>query len=424
MAYSYTFKRGKDLSGNDLPNHFFVNGNIATTGTGTSLSPFKTILEAKNALSGSTQQTIVVAPFDYQNDLVNASFPSNNFKLLGDSDNYDVVVSTNQAVNRPFNGGADWYAENIVFKGYDMGYNLPNYNTYHHAKNCIYLDCTKVAESSGFGGAVGDGLVVANSKFVTTVDTAGHSLYNCEIQNDGNVRNAKISYSFIDANCSLNINSGADTLTFDNCYFEDKVSFLATKPALLTVVITDEITTDPRFNYVSGTDQNGNTAQGGFDFTVSSRLSSLIQGQIRTVGGKVFKGLSFNTSDTYIQSLIALETDLEIFNGNIRFKNTVPTGTVVEIGENGELPFVASTRKPLTIARISGVGYNAGVELYIRTKYNASDISFSDWKKYRFGEPMGVDLSGKTTGENGFSWHEIQPVLYAVAQAKLVLTKQ
>jgi hypothetical protein len=424
MPYSYTFKRGKSTTGTDLPNHFFVDGNVLTSGIGTSTSPFKTILQAKNALSGGTQQTIVVAPFTYLNDLVNTSFPSNNFLLLGDSDNYDVVLTTNQTINRPFSGGNDWYSENIVFEFYDMGYGLPSYNTYHHSLNCVYKDCTKVAESSGFSGTVGAKLTVINSKFIATSNTVGHLLFNCEIQNDGPVRNAVINNSFVDQGCTLKLNSATDTITFNNCYFENKTAFLASNPnpANLTIVITNERTGNPLWNYTSGTDGNGHPALGGFDFSVSSRLSGLIASTTSPIGAKPFKGITFNTSNSAIQALVSANTNLEIFNGNIRFKNSVASGTVTELGGNGEIQFTTSTRNYLTTPRQLGIGYNAFIEFYVRVKDNPTD-PFGDWKKYRLGEPMGVDLSGKTTGEDGFKWHELQRIRYSTSQAKLVLTK-
>ena len=239
-----------------------------------------------------------------------------------------------------------------------------------------------------------------------------HTFYGCvlALQDYNNMTFRKL---YIDSSCTLALKtSSITTVNFDDCYFEDLPAFIDSAPAGLQVNILSQNINDPLLN-----------APSLIDFSVQNLGSSLLRTGSDSIGGKAFKGISYNTGQMSVQGLVNANPNLEIFNGNIRFKSTVPVGTVTEIGSNGEITFTASTilllSKPFTI----GLGYNPEVEFYIRWKFSVND-PYGAWKPFRFGEEATQNQNGVTNAEANYIWSDSNRIPYALAQGKIVLTKK
>lgn len=404
---NWNYKRGKAVDGTDLPNHIFLNPERSVNGVGTSADPFN---DWTSALSSVVHTgTIVVAPSLSINKIDNYNAHKIVY-ILGDSMNRDVQIkSTIQPAPRLNSYPNEFYLENIYIDGYkesEASNNIRN--------NCvIYSDITRCYKAGAYNDSNNIYLnSTVNCQLEPNRVNNPHTFYGCvlALQDYNNMTFRKL---YIDSSCTLALKtSSITTVNFDDCYFEDLPAFIDSAPAGLQVNILSQNINDPLLN-----------APSLIDFSVQNLGSSLLRTGSDSIGGKAFKGISYNTGQMSVQGLVNANPNLEIFNGNIRFKSTVPVGTVTEIGSNGEITFTASTilllSKPFTI----GLGYNPEVEFYIRWKFSVND-PYGAWKPFRFGEEATQNQNGVTNAEANYIWSDSNRIPYALAQGKIVLTKK
>lgn len=403
----WNYKRGKAVNGTDLPNHVFLNINEPINGVGTSANPFNNWTDALNSVP--YQGTIVVSPSLSLNAIDN--YNANKIVyILGDSMNRDVQIKTTvQPPPRLNSYPNEFYMENVYIDGYaESGY------ANNIRKNCVIYSnitrCYKTGSYADFNNIYLNSTV--NCKVDAYATSNPHTFYGCVMALEHN-NNMTFRKLYIDSSCTLALKtSSITTVNFDDCYFEDLPAFIASAPAGLQVNILSQNINDPLLN-----------APSLIDFSVQNLGSSLLRTGSDSVGGKAFKGISYNTGQVSVQGLVNSNPKLEIFNGNIRFKSTVPVGTVTEIGGNGEITFTASTilllSKPFTI----GLGYNPEIEFYIRWKFSIND-PYGAWKPFRFGEEATQNGNGVTNAEANYVWSDSNRIPYALAQGKIVLTKK
>lgn len=403
---NWNFKRGKAVDGTDLPNHIFLNPERSVNGggvgaDGSSTNPFNDWGYAFNAVPH--QGTIVVAPSLSVNKIDNYN-GNKIIYILGDSMNRDVQIKTTiQPPPRLNSYPNEFVLENVYIDGYKESGGANNVRK----NSVIYSTITRCYDNDTKN-------IYLNSTVNLTQGSSNnpHTFYACEMQIEYN-NNQTFRKLYIDANCTIAPKtSNITTVTFDDCYFEDLPAFLASAPAGFQINITNPNNNPSLLN-----------APSLVDFSVQSLGSSLLKTGSDPIGGLAFKGISYNTSQLGVQGLVNANPNLEIFNGNIRFKSTVPVGTVAEIGGNGEITFTASTilllSKPFSI----GLGYNPEIEFYIRWKFSVND-PYGAWKPFRFGEGATQNGNGLTNGEPNYIWSDSNRIPYALAQGKIVLTKK
>lgn len=406
---NYNYKRGKDTNGADLPLHVFINPDRSINGTGTSTDPFNSWNSAL-ALVVHTG-TIVVAASLSLNEINNYTVNKRVY-IIGDSLNRDVhIKSTILPAVRTNSYPSQFFFENIFIDGYEESSSANN-----QRKNCVIQSpVTRMSYEIG-GNNIQDATnIYLNSNVDCNINSGGvgkHTFYasNLFIYNDNNQTFKEL---YIGEGCTVSPKAvNITSVTFDRCYFENKTEFLASAPVGFTVIITNEVTSPTFLN-----------APTLIDYSVLNKDSSLLNAGAVSVGGQAFKGISYNTTQTNIQTLINANPLLEIFNGNIRFKAVVEIGSVTEIGGNGEIEFVATTLLELSKPMSIGLGFNPEIRFFIRWKFSIND-AFGDWKEFRLGEVPTQNIDGKTNGEFTYDWNDNNKIPYALAQGKIVLTKK
>lgn len=405
---NWNYKRGKDANGADLPMHVFINPDRSINGTGTSTDPFNSWTSAL-ALVVHTG-TIVVAPSLSLNEINNYTVTKRVY-IIGDSLNRDVhIKSTFILPARRINSHpSQFFFENIFLDGYEESTYANN-----QRKNCVVQSPATRMSYEISGNSIQDATTIYLNSNVNCDSHNGlngnHTLYASNLFITDN--NLTFKQLYIGEGCTVAPNDDVTSVTFDRCYFENKTDFLASAPVGFTVIITNEVTSPTLLN-----------APTLIDYSVLNKDSSLLNVGAVSVGGQAFKGISYNTTQTNIQTLINANPYLEIFNGNIRFKAVVEIGSVTEIGGNGEIEFVATTLLELSKPMSIGLGFNPEIQFFIRWKFSIND-AFSDWKEFRLGEVPTQNIDGKTNGEFTFDWNDNNKIPYALAQGKIVLTKK
>ena len=469
---NYNFKRGIDHGAStDDPNTYFVysgrwingvfDGGGSDLGTGSSSDQWKSLTHAyANTSSGDT--IVAFGEFIDQVGSVGTGWTDRNF--LGDGLNGDTIIRNSGNDRVAFNS-INTTVENFVIINYDKSFSLSGVFSSSLSVTGTYIkDCN--------GTDIDDGLYI-NSIFINTDVTikANCSLDNCMsynsniINNTGNPSNqALYSRCYFDENSNYIASTGLGTVRITNiCHVDDLTTFDSGDPTGLDLQVStiDEVGSPAQFVSPSYFDR-------AVEFT-----SPLIKLDASGNIGNTYRGFSFSPDQPDFEAIVMANPDIDLVGGELVLVPSVPLGESRPI-EGFEV--IASGLNTLSVALQIGISYKSeyvfqvrwsgnefslaspewmpstffsagdrvqetspstGIDCaYIRIADGTSGLTFDlseeslwicseniSWKSFRMGENMTQNIDGTTTGEDGFDWGDINPIVYKVAQGRLVLTQ-